>query len=166
MKSFLYLNRPGPELEQGPFMDVEWKRSDSPPFVPTYIYHPIIKERYRVLQFTNFNGLKLPSEFFLECFDRNLGMTSQPFISMHGVLTGISSPSINQKFRPNTDGHTYTEDRRFPGKQPATYVNTSNDWFSTNSPQWQALAKMYDPSAGAIVWPRNNPKISGVAWPH
>ena len=167
MKSFLYLNRPGPELGQGPYMEVEWKHSDKPPFVPTYIYHPKINERYRVLQFTNFNGLMLPSEFILECFDRNLGMTSQPFISMHGVLTGISRPSIIiKKFRPMTDGRTYTEDRRFPGKQPATYVNTSKDWLSTNSTQWQTLAKMYDPTAGAIVWPRNDPKISGVVWPH
>ena len=166
MKSFLYLNRPGPELEQGPYMEVEWKRSDSPPFVPTYIYHPKINERYRVLQFTNSDGLLLPSEFILECFVRNGGMTNPPFISMHGFLTGFSRPASIQNFRPKTDGRTYTEDRRFPGSQPATYVNTSKDWFSTNSPQWRALSKMYSPKAGDIVWPRNDPKINGVVWPH
>jgi hypothetical protein len=166
MKSFLYLNRPGPELEQGPYMEVEWKRSDSPPFVPTYIYHPKISERYRVLQFTNSGGLLLPSEFILECFVRNGGMTNPPFISMHGFLTGFSRPASIQNFRPKTDGRTYTEDRRFPGSQPATYVNTSKDWFSTNSPQWRALSKMYSPKAGDIVWPRNDPKINGVVWPH
>jgi len=165
MKSFLYLNRPGPELEQGPYMEVEWKHSDKPPFVPTYIYHPKINERYRVLQFTNFDGLLLPSEFILECFTRNGEMTNPPFIAIHGFLTGISSPSSMKSFRPKTDGRTYTEDRRFPGTQPATYVNTGKDWFSTNSPSWQALSKMYNPNAGAIVWPRHDPKIKGVAWP-
>ena len=31
-----------------------------------------------------------------------------------------------------------------------------------NSPQWQALLKLYNPKSGNLVWPRKDPKIDGV----
>jgi len=40
-------------------------------------------------------------------------------------------------------------------------MNTSKDWFLTNSPQWQALLKHWDSKDGNIVWPRNA-NINGV----
>ena len=162
VKSFFFVNRPGPELEQGPYMEVEWKRSENPPFVPSYIYFQKLNYRYRVLQFTNFDGLTVPSEFLQEYFGIGRGMTNEPVISMHGFLTKMSQPSTIQNFRPKIDGHTYTEDRRFPGSERALYVNGSEDWFSTNSLQWKALLKMYSPKAGGLVWPRNHP---GMTWP-
>jgi hypothetical protein len=165
VKSFFFVNRPSPELEQGPYMEVEWKHSENPPFVPTYIYFQKLNYRYQVLQFTNFDRLSVPSEFLQEYFGIGHDMTNAPIISMHGFLTKISKPSTIQNFRPKTDGRTYTEDRRFPGGEPATYVNDSKDWFSTNSPQWKALLKMYNPKAGALVWPRNYPTPGTLIWP-
>ncbi len=163
MKSFFFVNRPSPELEQGPYMEVEWKRSDKPPFVPTYIYQPKLKERYQVLHLTNFGGLYLPSEFVLDYFSSFRETNGLPIISMHGVLTRISKPSLIGVFRPKLDGRTYTSDLRFSSNGTATYVNTSKDWFSTNSSEWQALWKMYDAKAGGLVWPRAGSPIKGVS---
>lgn len=161
LKSFFFVNRPGPELEQGPYMDAEWKLSAKPPSVPAYIYFPKLNYRYRVLQFTNFDGLSVPGEFLLEYFGPGRELTNLPVVSMHGFLTKISKLNARQDFRPKLDGRTYTEDRRFAGNA-ANYINTSADWFSTNSPQWQALSKMYNPKAGGLVWPRNH---RGITWP-
>lgn len=141
VKSFFFVNRPTPELEQGPYMEVEWKRSEKPPFVPAYIYNEKLNERYQVLQFTNFGGLFVPSEFLLEYFGPGSKMTNQPVISMHGFLTKISKPAKIQDFRPKLDGRAYIEDRRLPDGATAQYLNTNQDWLSTNSPQWQALSK-------------------------
>jgi hypothetical protein len=161
MKSFFFVNRPGPELQQGPYMEAEWKHSTNPPFAPTYIYFQKLNYRYQVMQFTNFNGLSVPSEFLQEYYGIGRAMTNEPVISMHGFLTKISKLNTDQNFRPQLDGSTYTEDRRFPG-DAATYINVSTNWFSTRSPEWRALLKMYDAKAGGLVWPRNH---IGMTWP-
>jgi RNA polymerase sigma factor (sigma-70 family) len=162
MKSFFFVNRRSPELQQGPYMEAEWKHSASPPFVPTYIYFQKLNYRYQVLQFTNFDGLSVPSEFLQEYFGIGRGITNEPVISVHGFLTKISKLNTDQNFRPQLDGSTYTEDRRFPGNA-ANYINVSTNWFSTNSPEWRALLKMYDAKAGGLVWPRNH---VGMNWPN
>jgi RNA polymerase sigma factor (sigma-70 family) len=162
MKSFFFVNRPSPELQQGPYMEAEWKRSANSPFVPSYIYFQKLNERYQVLQFTNFDGLSVPSEFLEEYFGIGHGTTNEPFTSIHGFLTKISKLNTDQNFRPQLDGRTYTDDRRFPGNA-AQYINVSTNWFETNSPEWQALLKMYDAKAGGLVWPRNHVEMT---WPN
>ena len=107
----------------------------------------------------------MPSEFVYEVFRRGEGMSNPPWYSIHGYLTGIAKPASVRDFRPVMDGHTYVGDWRFPGSQPAAYVNTSKDWFATNSPQWRALLKMYSPEAGGLVWPRHYPTPGIFIWP-
>ena len=125
-------------------------------------YFQKLNYRYQVLQFTNFDGLSVPSEFLQEYFGIGRGMTNEPVISMHGFLTKISKLNTAQNFRPQLDGRTYTEDRRFPGNA-ANYINVSTNWFATSSPEWRALLKMYNPKAGGLVWPRNH---VGINWPN
>jgi RNA polymerase sigma factor (sigma-70 family) len=168
VKSFFYVNRPSPELEQGPFMEVDWKRSDDPPCFPTYIFQPKLKERYQVLQFTNFAGLQLPSEFISEYFGPQNDTNEPPRLSMHGKLTKISSPSRIQAFRPALDGRTYTVDRRFLGtsgvKNPdGRYMNSGTDWLPTNGSSWRALQKMYSAEAGGLVWPSSGSTIPHIS---
>ena len=149
-------------------MAVELKRSDRQPFVPTYVYCEEMNRRYRVIDFTNFNGLLVPSEFLLECFQHGTGVTNPPNYSVHGVLTKVAKLKNNQGFRPSLHGRTYIQDFRFSNVPAALndgaafYVNTSQDWFATNSPQWQALLKIYSPKFGGLLWPRKIPKIDGV----
>ena len=145
-------------------MDIELKRSDRQPFVASYVYCEKMNRLYRAIEFTNFNGLLVPSEFSLECFQHGTGLTNPPNYSVRGVLTKISKLKNNQRFRPTLHGRTYIQDFRFSKEGSASYVNTSQDWFATNSPQWQALSKMYDykSESGGLVWPRIIPKIDGV----
>jgi RNA polymerase sigma factor (sigma-70 family) len=143
-------------------MVVDIKRSDRQPFIPTYVFCQEMNRRYRVIQFTNFDGLLLPSEFALEAFPPGTDVTNPPEYFVHGTLTKVSKLQGNQEFRPTLLERTYTEDARFPGGGSAIYLNTSKDWFATNSPQWQALSKMYNAKAGGLVWPRKGANISGV----
>jgi RNA polymerase sigma factor (sigma-70 family) len=160
MKSFFSVDRPGPGLGLGPYMEVEWRRSPNPPHVPDYIFFPKLNDRYQVLQFTNFNGLSFPAEFLEEYFGPGRGTNGVPIVAMHGWLTGISTPGTVPDFKPRTDGRTYIEDGRFPGGS-AEY--TATNLYSTNSPQWRALLKMYNPRAGGLVWPRAG--SPATAWP-
>jgi RNA polymerase sigma factor (sigma-70 family) len=160
MKSFFSVDRPDPSLGLGPYMEVEWRRSPNPPHVPVYIFFPKLNDRYQVLQFTNFNGLALPAEFLEEYFGPGRGTNGVPIVAMHGLLTGISSPSVVPDFKPRSDGRTYIEDGRFPGGS-AEY--TATNLYSTNSSQWRALLKMYNPQAGGLVWPRAG--SPATAWP-
>jgi RNA polymerase sigma factor (sigma-70 family) len=143
-------------------MIIDLKRAEQRPFVPTYIYCRELNRRYRAIQFTNFNGMFVPSEFVLESWRPGTDVTNPPDYFVHGTLTKISKLQDNQEFRPTLLERTYTEDMRFPGGGSATYVNTSKDWFATNSPQWQALSKMYNAKAGGLVWPRKRANITGV----
>jgi hypothetical protein len=157
MKSFFFVDSPSPELNQGPYMDVEWTRSKNPPFLPNYILHPKLNERYQVLQYTNFNGLSLPREFVLEYFAPNRSLTNAPIISMRGTLTNVSTPCPIQIFRPKSDGRTSVDDWRFADGKPDNYLNTNQDWLPTNSPQWQAFSKAHQPKSGDTAQPRNRP---------
>ena len=143
-------------------MALDIKRSDHPPFVPTYVYCQEVNRRYRVIQLTNFDDLLVPSEFALESFPPGIDVTNPPNYFVHGTLTRISKLQSDQEFRPTLLERTYTEDMRFPGGGSATYLNTSKDWFATNSPQWRTLSKMYNPKAGGLVWPRKGANIAGV----
>src|SRR6185312_1654942 len=40
MKSFFFVDSPGPDLNQGPYMEVKWTRSKNSPFLPNDILHP------------------------------------------------------------------------------------------------------------------------------
>lgn len=133
--------------ELNKLVTVDLKRSEKPPFVPTFIYAKDFNRRYRVLDFTNFSGLLLPKEFVVECFNPYSDIsTTPPTFSYRGLLTGIASVEeelSDQDFRPNLDGRTYTEDRRFAQKTSVaselTYLNKSNQWLPTNNPQLVAL---------------------------
>lgn len=148
--------------ERKKLMALDIKRSDHPPFVPTYVYCQEVNRRYRVIQFTNFDDLLVPSDFALESFPPGADVTNPPNFLVHGTLTKISKLQNNQEFRPTLSERTYTEDERFSGNGSAFYVNTSKGWFATNSSQWQALSKMYNAKWGGLVWPRKDPKIDGV----
>ena len=166
VKPFLIAS--GLRLDRDNLLEVEWQLSKQAPFVPTYIYCPEINYRYRVIDFTNFDGLTVPNQFVFETFPPNTGPTNAPDYSVHGFLTNIRQPATIQDFKPIKDGHTYIEDWRFPRTessktQSGTYINTGKDWLSTNSPQWQALLRLWDPKSGNIVWPRTDPKIDGVS---
>lgn len=147
-------------------LKAEWRRSTKPPFVPAYIYCPEINYRYRVVAFTNFNELSVPKEFVFETFPRGVSLTNSPNYFVHGFLTKITKLKGNENFQPVIDGHTFIADWRFPRAEllgmPANYVNTSKQWFSTNSPQWLSLSKLWDSKNGNLVWPRNGANISGV----
>jgi len=143
-------------------MAVDIKRSDRQPFVPTYVYCQEVNRRYRVMQLTNFDGLLVPSEFVLESWRPGIDVTNPPSYFVHGTLTKVSKLQGNQEFRPTLLERTYTEDMRFPGGGSATYLNTSKNWFATNSSQWKALSKMYNANAGGLVWPRKGANISGI----
>ncbi len=143
-------------------MVVDLRRSDRQPFVPTYIYCQEMNRRYRVIQFTNFDGLLLPREFALESFPRGADATNPPNYFVHGLLIKVSKLQDNQEFRPMLSERTYTEDERFLGGRSAFYVNTSKGWFATNSPQWKALSKIWDSKFGSLIWPRNGTNIAGV----
>ncbi|HEX5398919.1 MAG TPA: sigma-70 family RNA polymerase sigma factor, partial [Verrucomicrobiae bacterium] len=56
------------DKEHYPFIKIQWKRSEEPPYVPTNVYCSELNRRYRALQFTNFDGLYVPSEFVVESF--------------------------------------------------------------------------------------------------
>jgi hypothetical protein len=126
---------------------VDLKRSDKPPFVPTYIYSKDYNRRYKILDFTNYSGLMLPKEFVVECFNPNSDISvSSPNFAFHGYLTDIiqvQEALSEHDFRPKVDGKTYTEDRRFPHKTSVasglTYVNVSNQWLPTNNSQIVSL---------------------------
>ena len=155
MKSFFFVDRPAPELNQGPYMEVEWTRSKNPPFLPNDMLHPKLNWRYQVLQYTNFNGLSLPSEFLLEYFSPNRSLTNAPIISMRGTLTKISTPSIIQVFRPKMDGRTIVDDWRFADGKPENYLITNQDWLPTNSPQWRAFSRSHKLKPGETLPPRD-----------
>ena len=148
--------------ERKKLMSLDIKRSDQQPFLPTYVYCQEVNRRYRVIQWTNFDGLLVPSEFALESFPPGMDVTNPPNYFVHGTLTKISKLQNNQEFRPTLSERTYTEDERFSDNGSAFYVNTSKGWFATNSPQWRTLSKMYNPKAGGLVWPRKGANITGV----
>lgn len=135
--------------ELSTLLEVNLKRSRQPPFVPTYIYADgFLNRRYRVVDFTNFESFLLPKEFVIECFAPYSEITTnQPTFSYHGLVTEITpieKQISDQEFRPNLDGRTYTEDRRFHYKTSVaaelTYLNKGQQWLPTNSPQ---LVKLY-----------------------
>lgn len=126
---------------------VELKRSEKPPFVPVFIYAKDFNRRYRVLNFTNFNGLMLPKEFVVECFTPYTEIaTNPPVFSFHGVLKSIAPINEDvsaEDFRPKLDGRTYTIDQRFPQltnmELALAYLNKSNQWLLTNNSQLVAF---------------------------
>ena len=157
MKSFFFVDRPTPALNQGPYMEVQWTRSQNSPYLPNYIFHPKLNERYQVLQYTNFDGLSLPSEFVLEYFSPYRSLTDAPIISTHGTLTKISTPCPLQIFRPKVDGRTIVIDWRFADGKLEQYLNTNQDWLPTNSPRWLAFSKTHKPKPDDTAQPRQSP---------
>jgi RNA polymerase sigma factor (sigma-70 family) len=165
-----FLVASGLRRDRDHLLEVEWQRSPEAPFAPSYLYCQEKNYRYRVLEFTNFAGLHIPSKFVFETFRRGASLTNAPQYLVNGFLTKITKPATRQNFKPVMDGHTVVEDWRFPSAQPektqpALYMNTAKDWFSPNSPQWQTLLKMWSPQAGGLVWPQVDAKISGVERP-
>jgi RNA polymerase sigma factor (sigma-70 family) len=154
MKSFFFVDRPTQELNQGPYMEVEWTRSKNPPFLPNDMLHPKLNWRYQVLQYTNIDGLSLPSEFLLEYFGFKRSVTNAPIISMRGTLTKISTPSPIQVFRPKSDGRTSVDDWRFADGKPENYLMTNQEWLTTNSPQWQIFSRGHKLKPGETPPPR------------
>jgi hypothetical protein len=140
MKSFFFFNLPTPEYDQGPVMQADWTRSTNPPFLPAYVFSKKVNFRYQALQFTNFAGLQIPSEFELDSFGPGGSTNRAPDMTMHGRLVKISRLTGDPDFRPKLDGRTYTEDRRVPGGQNV-YLNTDLYWHTVKPTLWQRIKK-------------------------
>ncbi len=163
VKPFFDWFEPNP-TELNTLVKMDLKRSDAPPFLPTFIYSKNINRRYRVINVTNIAGLTIPSEFVVECFNpRSQIATNIPGWSFHGFLTAVASVPEElsaQNFRPSLDGKAYTVDRRFPDKTTVasalTYVNTNSRWLSTNNSKLLTIyhnAMISDPPETVLAQP-------------